>query len=359
MPTTIKISSHRSELWDPERRFVLASSPKTLLDLTTRDDGERHADPKFLNREIIQSSFDYLAADNACFASKNGFVHGCIEAYNKHHHLVIRPEDVWLAILTQFSLYVNANAQDMRHLFVEHEGQMDLFIEVDLSNVHHGEMAVKMGEFIQNQVKDPGMRDWIIPNFSTTTENDVAVSSVVFMGTMQQYFTYSWGTRCGLPTATLLGDVEDWKMIKERIKKLTAYGKEPKRWYAKLKPIIEGFVDSFLVPESQAVHRFWRSICDEHVPNGSGSPTYSGWITALCFWDKDGKCLHPRWGSTKLGLADVPMGFTKVPVKLLDNGRPIKTEMLAGSVATQVTKQSMEGKLDTVQPVSGWFIYTV
>ncbi|EGO21327.1 hypothetical protein SERLADRAFT_476365 [Serpula lacrymans var. lacrymans S7.9] len=42
---------------------------------------------------------------------KNGFVHTVMEAYNRHRALIIRPDDVWLAILIQFSLYVNGNAE--------------------------------------------------------------------------------------------------------------------------------------------------------------------------------------------------------------------------------------------------------
>jgi hypothetical protein len=49
-------------------------------------------------------------------------VHTVILAYNKHHALIIRPDDVWLAILTQISLFVSANAELLRASFVAHEG---------------------------------------------------------------------------------------------------------------------------------------------------------------------------------------------------------------------------------------------
>ena len=44
-------------------------------------------------------------------ASESGFVRGVIEAYNNHHDLVLRPDDIWLAILIQFGLYVDGNAE--------------------------------------------------------------------------------------------------------------------------------------------------------------------------------------------------------------------------------------------------------
>ncbi|KAG6371849.1 hypothetical protein JVT61DRAFT_8846 [Boletus reticuloceps] len=42
---------------------------------------------------------------------RNGFVHIVIEAYNRHRTLIIRPDDVWLAILTQFCFFINGNAE--------------------------------------------------------------------------------------------------------------------------------------------------------------------------------------------------------------------------------------------------------
>jgi hypothetical protein len=35
--------------------------------------------------------------------STNGFVYTCMQAYNMHHHLVLRPDDVWITIMCQFS----------------------------------------------------------------------------------------------------------------------------------------------------------------------------------------------------------------------------------------------------------------
>ncbi len=51
----------------------------------------------------------------------NGFVKSVVDAYNKHHHRVIRPDDIGLAIMTQFSSYVGARAEELRKYFVAHE----------------------------------------------------------------------------------------------------------------------------------------------------------------------------------------------------------------------------------------------
>ena len=73
--------------------------------------------------ELLQSSFDSKKMDfSTVFNTSNGFVNTVTKAYNNHHHLIfkfvfslllvsliciyfimIRPDDVWIAILSQFS----------------------------------------------------------------------------------------------------------------------------------------------------------------------------------------------------------------------------------------------------------------
>ena len=99
--------------------------PQNVIELLQQCSEEEYAKCE----RIYQSSFsaDYLSNHNVK-ASINGFVWAVIQAYNEHHSLVIRPDDVWLAILTQFSIYVNAHAEEHRRQFVAHDGQIELEI---------------------------------------------------------------------------------------------------------------------------------------------------------------------------------------------------------------------------------------
>lgn len=51
----------------------------------------------------------------------NGFIGALYDAYSKHYELVLRPDDVWLAIGTAFANYVDAHSEEMRKEFVNHE----------------------------------------------------------------------------------------------------------------------------------------------------------------------------------------------------------------------------------------------
>jgi hypothetical protein len=55
--------------------------------------------------------------------SSAGLLGVIIIAHNLHQNLELRPDDIWVAILAQFSSYVNGRGEELRDLFVAHEGK--------------------------------------------------------------------------------------------------------------------------------------------------------------------------------------------------------------------------------------------
>lgn len=322
---------------------------------------------------------------SAIDASSNGFVKGAIRAYSYHHHLRIRPEDVWFAILSQFSIYINAHAEELRGQFVAHEDKKELELKYcgTRYTVDFGRFAEKMGELIEENVVDPELRRWIMPAFTTTTPNDTVVASILLMGATQKYFDFKCTIMCGLPTVTLLGDRADWNLILTRIEKLKEYGEEPTQFYTLLKPVLSKFVQSFDQPTKKDTIDFWQHIA-HYISMGSGPTYYSGWITAFCFWDADGKALPMPQSSNRFGWAlgdveweakrstlkldgvayplvesdEVPPGYTSVPVKVNDNGHGFMAKMVAGSIGTKYSSSKGGNPMpDTIQPESGWWMF--
>ena len=324
--------------------------------------------------ELLQSSFD-SDLQPAVYPSSNGFVQGVILAYSGHHHLRIRPEDVWFAILTQLGFYINKHAEELRGQFVSFEGKKELEVTFYGGNrytVDFGVFAQKMSLLIEENVVDPELREWIMPAFSTTTKHDVVVASVLLMGVVQKYFDFKCTIECGLPSVTLLGERADWELILTRLDKLRTFGAEPSQCCTLLKPVISWFLKSFDDPASKDVVSFWQRIA--HVDLlGSGSTYYSGWITAFCFWDRDGNSMYTvdKWLSNlrleeaiyhHIDSQDVPPGFSSVPVKVDDNGYEFDAMMVAGSVGINCTSSGDElsnGLVgpDTVAAKTGWWMF--
>ncbi|KAJ6450380.1 hypothetical protein C8R45DRAFT_1043484 [Mycena sanguinolenta] len=350
---------------------------------------------------------DFTAKFPNLVPDRNGFVNTVIQAYNHHHALVIRPDDVWLAILCQFNFFVNANAELLRASFVAHEGQRNLVIYEktrDRNTVDFANMSRRMVGLLEKNVVDPTLREWVMPNFTTTTKHDKTVGAVLMMATLKQYFSYAFDcTCCGIPRVTLEGEKADWENILGRIEKLKEYGIETTAWYHLLRPVISRFVAAFDDPNSASNADFWNRVV--HFESlGSGPDYYTGWINAFnvfgekgdwlgCelkkkpvngkapdslsaeeFWSKymdptsrgiseaqknlilDGTMYH------ELDTSRVPVGYTAVDVKLIEDGVPSDAAMVAGMIGMQVSSSgdlslSSTGKDGVVRPVSGWCMY--
>jgi hypothetical protein len=199
----------------------------------------------------------------------NGLVHTVVDAYNRHHALVLRPDDIWLCILTQFNLFVNGEgrAEQLRSVFVAHEGKKALQIEGDGTRytADYGDMAKRMTQLIEDNIVDPSLRTWVIPSFTTTTATDVVAASVIMMATLQTYFEYRFFLRCGIPYVILLGEKDDWEQIVRRIEKLKEYGPETTAWYHMLKPVVTRLARAFDtgVADSADNREFWNRVVHE------------------------------------------------------------------------------------------------
>ncbi|KAH7225099.1 hypothetical protein BKA60DRAFT_606180 [Fusarium oxysporum] len=374
MPVTVAIPNRKVSSWqDPK-----AENTSQLLRGASSQEANGY-------KQIIQSSFSFNGSleENHISASRNGLVWSSFHAYSTHHHLTIRPEDVWFAIVTQISAYINANSEKMRDYFVSHDGQKKLEV-IDCATLHtadFGKLSQQMALEIANNIKDPALREWVLPSFSTTTENDRIVGSVLLMGALQKYFSYGMTMLCGIPSVTLLGEVTDYEDILKRLDKLEEMGEEPIQFANLLRPILRNMVLSFTQPSDRAIHTFWNQIAD--MDRMSGSNKMTGWITAFCYWDDEGK-VHPpsRANCTLEGLMypyvetdNIPCGYVTVPVEVDDNGTLYDCKMLAGSVGIQAVpgpegyvpafdpyeKRRRDVEVDEkklgIKPVTGWMIY--
>ena len=112
MPIHFTVASHDSQPFESVNHLT---KPEELLTNT----GTTQC------TELLQSSFSNKEVDlSTVFGTANGFVDTVLTAYNEHHHLIFkfvtplvylidrliffdvitRPDDVWIAILSQFSL---------------------------------------------------------------------------------------------------------------------------------------------------------------------------------------------------------------------------------------------------------------
>ncbi|KUM58095.1 hypothetical protein ACN42_g9070 [Penicillium freii] len=403
MPITLTTAKHPPRAW----KFQRVAEAKELFEQSCP---KEHINSK---RLIGKSFTEDLFDTSHISASENGFVWAVFHAYSHHHNLVLRPEDVWFAILSQLSFFVIAHSEELRHLFVSHKDTVHLEIITNetMDTVDFGEMALTMSELMEKRVVNPDLRNWIMPAFTTTTASDEVIAAIIMMGSMQKYFSYQFTLRCGIPSVTLLGEREDWSLMVTKLDRLAHLGDEPARFAQLLRSVLNNFVASFDNPESPDTLSFW-SKCADRRGGGSG-PTYlTGWISVFCFWGNDGKLLYPEailpecspgfqarnpeFGldqalSRLINTDEVPLGYVSVPVTVNNLGHKFDAVMLAGLIGIQATSSGVmldgsgghsyernlsyfvddyyqmmpcnpviptgETGLDSIQPVSGWLFY--
>ncbi|EAL62044.1 hypothetical protein DDB_G0290821 [Dictyostelium discoideum AX4] len=310
--------------------------------------------------KVLQTSI--INDDLACFGS-NSFVYSAWESYNNHNHLVLRPDNIWMAILTQLSFYVNKNSEELREKFVDFTGKKELIVETvyPILEAPFDKLTIEMSNQIQSNIKDPSIKDLIIPDFTTTTESDKVVFSIALMSTMKKYFNFVFKTYCGLSEVTLLGEINDWINLKERVEKLIQFDNkngEIKKWLVYLLPVIDKFIDSV---NGNPDTTWWNQIVDYREQ--SGGNVLTGWLATFCVFDNDGKYNDDEYTESysfeeeedfpwpRVNADSIPNGFVSCPVLLKDLDQEYNSIIYSGHFGSKLLDNNSK-----LIPSLDWFI---
>ncbi|KAG2374111.1 hypothetical protein C9374_011190 [Naegleria lovaniensis] len=240
----------------------------------------------------------------------------CSEAYSQHYPLILSPDDIWLLIAQGFAKHVEIHSKQLRSQFISDNSECELketmkhSLGTATSSQELGKIpiTVYLEPYIQNkndhsscnvfkQVDWKGVVNeivskvnahligdtlqWLQCNFTTSTYIEKTCSEIVMMSALKNYFSYRNMFKCGLPSVTLLGTLQDWESIKERTLQLEQYGMQ--FWIKALIPILDQFIETYKFnstndnPLPNSLKKFWNSIALSKVKSGSTKVT--GWIS--------------------------------------------------------------------------------
>ncbi|KAJ6492687.1 hypothetical protein DFH09DRAFT_1003062 [Mycena vulgaris] len=396
MPVTIPLTDHRTTSKDLD-----PVTPSQIL--------ERACPEQFRQADtILQYSIGGWTGKRLggpsfkIIPNEHGFVNTVLSAYTGSYALVLRPDDIWLAVISQFSLYVNAKPELLRdHAnFVSYEpGERQPLVIVDPNSTP---LSTQMGELMQRNVLDPALREWIRPNFSTSTPKDIAVVSILWMApTVKKVFLPRTETRHrGIPRVTLEGLRKDWEVLLHKLEKLKEYGIPAIAWYHLLYPVVSQIAKSFYDRNSPEILEFWKKVVHGEGFGGRSS-ILSGWITAFCVFSCEGKWRIPELRTTRVGtkdpatlpphrfwttyapslqetsfhmtidgikhpvvnIHDLPTAYAEVNVTVNHGGIAAPCVIVAGLTGVGFASSrdpslSPSGKNDTVRPVVAWWMFS-
>ncbi|EGC29632.1 hypothetical protein DICPUDRAFT_42586 [Dictyostelium purpureum] len=301
----------------------------------------------------------------------HSFVLSCLKAYNEHHHLTIRPDDIWMCIVSQFSLYANKYSDKIKHKFVDsllqEKKELDISVENPILKAPFDQLILLFIDKIKENIKDPSFVDWMIPKFSTTTHNDTLAFTAALMSSITKYFNFSFSTYCGLPKVTLHGTVEDWVDIKNRIERLKEFNiSEPEpddqketnymnRWIELLHPIIDQFIAT---SSGNPDKEWWNKIINLHQQ--SGGDIITGWVGSFCVFGKEGQwnasshiMSSTQYPEPRVCISDIPYGYTCTPIVLKDgDGVQYNSELYSGHITTKILNEGTN-----LEPSIDWMLY--
>lgn len=327
------------------------------------------------------SSQNDMFDTSAVSPSSGSLVRGALDAWAQHQHLVLRPDEVWFEVLVQMNFYMTAHAEEVRRLFVDFDDKQEIKVLAGTWT----DVIAGFSRAIAGRVKPDWLLDWIMPAFSTSNSNDEMTATVLMMGLVQHYFSFTGGIICGLPKVTLLGDQYDWHRLLAKLDRLHEFGPEAADYATQLKPIFTKFVQTFAQPDSDDVKAFWKQIvrAERTFSCGSGPIEYnvSGWVLAFMHWREDGKLRvaptltdyeekqPPKDGDNVVtvdGVRYFPtsmnsfvVGYAKAPLKMQDypeHGTDTAAYVLAGNIGINRTLADGD-KYVASKPMSSWFLY--
>jgi hypothetical protein len=222
--------------------------------------------------------------------TRNNIVNAFLTAYNCHVPLVLRADDILLAISQVVTTYVNQNSEALRSKLVSHDGKKSL--TVMLPRPDWSQFISEMAKLVDAN-SSTELSKLLRSSFTTTTPVARTVSDLAVMSTFKAYFEYTFILCCGIPSVILEGSVDDWTELRERYKAIKRELPGLQWWYKFFDRVLDLLVDckvrGFATSEDRLV---WQK-CITLQPQGSGGGRLlCGWVHLFTPFTSQGKPLY-------------------------------------------------------------------
>lgn len=248
-------------------------------------------------RDIEQMFVDYDSnafnpiPESAYGIVKNPFIKMCFVGFSAHRPITLTPDLLWHYIRNAVAVHVNKNSEELRKVFVNHEGKMTLTVRRDDFVVgQDNDWPGVFQEFRQlvEENLNESAKPVISERFSTTTKTIHDISCISLMDVVQSYFSYKLYTLCGIPSVTLLGELNDWMKLKEAAENLLNMfqdmpnGTNLEWWRNGLVSVLEKLIQCYQNPGDHSLEDWMARIFKYNREFGSGAVNYiTGWVNVF------------------------------------------------------------------------------
>ena len=240
----------------------------------------------FMKTPIVGNRTVAIGTNNEIYANGDfGLFGAVLEAYNHHWNLKISPDDFWIPVAVRIGSKINdvAKSDKVRNFFVDFEGKKDIKIDTKSNTIYDVDYVWLFDQFsekIRETIKKKKYAELMTSNFSTSTPVSKIASQINVMSSLQEYFNFSMTSMCGIKGIEMLGKLEDWQHLIEKIdelKKLLFPLEEELNisgWLRHVRKVYVKLVETF---RGNPDKDWWSRIVSK-VAWESGKKDYEGWI---------------------------------------------------------------------------------
>jgi hypothetical protein len=137
-------------------------------------------------------------------------------SFAAHLPLSLSPDILWYAVVHEIAVHVRLNADQYAGVFTDTPGHRQTITVQDHSLLDQDPDWSRSVRLILEPLQDrlgTDLTDLFLPQFSTTTPDDVSSALVALMATVSPYYRFEWETLCGIPRIRLEGRPHDWWLL--------------------------------------------------------------------------------------------------------------------------------------------------
>lgn len=220
-----------------------------------------------------------------------GAVHSC---YNKHCVLTIGADDFWLSILTVYMQYCKKDANKSttgKYLFRNGgipESKIPLKTEFAPRTIARDVEQQAIRQLTNANGVNKDLIKLFLESFSSSKNEHKLAKAFCVLKSYEEYISYTMMCYCGIPGVKMLGDLSDWKKLKNMVSELKRHAENmklpcpiPDTWWDEAADVCQNLIATYEESDKDKTAEWWSKIISSER-HGSGSQVdWTGWLPRL------------------------------------------------------------------------------
>ena len=257
-------------------RVEIRSQAEQEFEQTLKDLGDSEYD--WQSKQLTRTLIPVAASIEEGRICHQNYMYYLTRCWANHQGVVVKPDFIWYTLLCELAGLTKGDPETYRSIFTDSEEKKDIVVPYD-----GGGFVISL-ELLINELKQevPSDVDSFFPAFSTTTMRCETARRAAFADMASPYYDY-FMLCCGFPAIDIRGERQDWELLAERWRKLTAMfevgGAKVQKWFARVQGILDDCVSRLTSAD------WWKTMYQSEQCGSGGETKISGWFAEI-FYEK-------------------------------------------------------------------------